>query len=49
MLVLIGNVQINFDVIYHFVLGPYLFSYLIHRKCRNLTRKLTPIISSVHV
>jgi len=45
--VLIGNVQINFRVSWHFVLT---FSYIVDdRKCWNLTLKLTPIISSVHV
>jgi len=45
--VLIGNVRINFGVIFHFVLS---FSYLLgNRKCWNVTLKLTPITSSVHV
>jgi len=38
-LVSIGNVQINFGVIWHFVLS---FSYVVDRKCW----KLTPIVSS---
>jgi len=46
-LVLIGNVRINFGVIWHAMLS---FTYLVgNRKCWNLTVKLTPIISSVHV
>jgi len=45
--VLIGNVRINFGVIWHFVLS---FSYLAdNRTCWYLTLKLTSITSSVHV
>jgi len=44
--VLTGNVRINFGVIWHFVLS---FSYLDNRKLRNLTLRLTPIMSAVHV
>jgi len=45
-LLLIGNVQINFDVIWHFTLS---FPYLVeNRKCWNLTLKST-IMSSVNV
>jgi len=41
--VLVGNVEINFGVIWHFV---SFFSYLVdNRECW----KLTPITSSVHV
>jgi len=45
--VLIGNVQINFGVSRHFMLTFFLSSR--RSEMLDLTIKLTPIISSVHV